>query len=406
MTGRQYHDREAERALLGDLMNLPTRLTEIATTVVPGDFYEPGHASVFAAMVELHRDGHACTAEAVRQHLGPDLKLVGGAAGLAEITQAAHGATRKSAATIREWAAHRRIRHAVTEVAGMLDDGFDPAVILDRAGALLASIDPPTNTTPTGLLSFDQLLDQPTGLAAPWVIPGLFREGWRAMIVATEGVGKSVLARQISILAAQGVHPLTLAPMPPVTTLLVDLENPQDAIAETAQPIRTAIRTQRGAAYRDDAAWIWMRPAGIDLRSRRDRLDLEAVIAEVRPKLVCLGPMYKAYRVTAKESDEQAVGEVQAVFDDLRTRYGFALLLEHHAPKGPTGATRDLSPYGSSFWLRWPEFGIKLTPVLSDPSKLAVQRWRGDRLTATWPDELQRGAGRFPWTGVYPNGTF
>ena len=43
---------------------------------------------------------------------------------------------------------------------------------------------------------------------------------------------RPVAARQIATASAAGVHPFSLAPMPPIRSLLVDLENPDDAIAD------------------------------------------------------------------------------------------------------------------------------------------------------------------------------
>jgi replicative DNA helicase len=204
--------------------------------------------------------------------------------------------------------------------------------------------------------------------------------------------------------AAQGIHPLHFEPIEPQRTLIVDLENPDDSILGVCEPIRgQAVARVRGD-YDPDRAWLWHEPAGIDLRSRRGRSDLEAVVAHVRPSLVCLGPLYKAYRVTARESDELAASEVMAVFDDLRTRYSFALLLEHHAPKG-SGKARELMPYGSSLWLRWPEIGLQLRPKTPDGAVMQVGRWRGDRLENSWPVEIERSTG-WPWRGIWPKGTF
>jgi replicative DNA helicase len=83
--------------------------------------------------------------------------------------------------------------------------------------------------------------------------------------------------------------------------------------------------------------------------------------------------------------------------DDLRGRYGFALILEHHAPHGPA-KDRQMRPFGSSLWLRWPEFGIALRRDPNDKTALNVGRWRGDRVKASWPDRLVRGK-TWPWNG-------
>jgi replicative DNA helicase len=220
------------------------------------------------------------------------------------------------------------------------------------------------------------------------------------MIVAAEGAGKSVATRQLAICAAQGVHPFRFSTMPPVRTLIVDLENPDDAIAQTCKPI-TARAKLAAQDYEPGRAWLWRQPGGVDLRTRVGRGRLEAVVAATQPDLVCLGPVYKAYRSSAKESDELAAGEVQGVLDDLRTRYRFAVVLEHHAPKAQ-GGYRDLLPYGSSLWLRWPELGVKFTQDQNDKRSVKVGRFRQDRVEASWPDRLDRG-GLWPWTGFWHN---
>jgi hypothetical protein len=214
--------------------------------------------------------------------------------------------------------------------------------------------------------------------------------------------------RQIAGAAAQGVHPFRLNAIPPIRTLLLDAENPPDAIVETAHPIRDRAYQVAGDSYDEDRAYIWHRPGGLNLRDRKDRLTLEQVLAECRPDVLCAGPMYKLYRVGGRErGDEQATHEVQTVLDDLRTRFGFALVLEHHAPKAQAGV-RDMLPYGSSLWLRWPELGLSLSVKNSKWPKdypadaLAVGRWRRDRVQCAWPDRLDRG-GSWPWTGWWKN---
>lgn len=397
------HDAVAERALLGDLLALSQRFSEAEAIVTASDFYETAHGAVFTAMLELHRGGHSIEPESVRQQLGDDLKLVGGTKGLAELAMAGGGNWRKYAETVLAWATRRKVFAAVTDLRQALETDMDPADVIDLGKARLASIDTPRMDIPDDVTSFDDFLDRPAEEQPEWAIPGLLREGHRAMVVAPEGYGKSVLFRQFALLAAQGIHPLTFETMKPVRSLLVDLENPVEAISTTAEPLRIKTRGIKGTAYREHAAWLWHRPGGIDLRKRSDRAEFEAILEHTRPGLVCMGPLYKCYRVNGGENDEQAAGMVQNIFDDLRTRFSFALVLEHHAPKRQNGY-RDLAPYGSSLWLRWPEFGIKLVPPDEDSTALKVERWRGDRLVAAWPEMLERGT-TWPWVGVWPTGT-
>jgi RecA-family ATPase len=214
-----------------------------------------------------------------------------------------------------------------------------------------------------GLSTFDAFLDRDEK-AEPWLIPGLLCRSWRALIVAPEGAGKSMVARALVMGAAQGIGPFGGSSYEPVRTLMVDCENPDGVVRATCRPIRAAAK-MNAADYADWRGWLWHQPGGLNLRTRTDRANFERVLAASRPDVVCAGPIYKLYR-TGRDNDEQATLDVLQMFDELRTRYGFALVLEHHAPKGQGASNiRELVPYGSSLWLRWPELGLKLIPSQS-----------------------------------------
>jgi len=392
------HDVNAENALLGAMLDLPDRIGDIAETVVAGDFYQPSASAAFAALVAQHRLGEPLDVVGLASTLKeaglePDVRW------LQAVVSAGSAAYKRHARTV---VAHRVRRQLLAAVGEVLQDAkdatVDPAQLLDRLQGRLAGIAMPDGTPPEDLHLLDDFIDQPEHASAPWVVPGLLRRGWRVVVVGGEGGGKSTLWRQFAVLAAQGLHPLGFAPIPAVRTLLVDLENPADAIAESCVPIRTQV--SRRQTYHPGRAWLWHRPAGIDLRTRQGKSELAAVCAAVKPDLVSIGPLYKAYQ-RGKDSDEEAAAEVQHVLDDLRTRYGFALLLEHHAPQD-TGGYRNMRPYGSSLWLRWPEIGIAMQPDAQQPGTMRLDRWRGDRMRSMWPEHIARD-GVWPWTGVWKN---
>ena len=58
-----------------------------------------------------------------------------------------------------------------------------------------------------------------------WVIPGLLERGDRFILTGSEGLGKSVLQRQLAVCAAAGVHPFNHPRVEPVRVLLIDCEN-------------------------------------------------------------------------------------------------------------------------------------------------------------------------------------
>jgi replicative DNA helicase len=405
------HNLEAEAALLGILL-IPTRGDAIGVAerlVGPEDFYKPLHQAIYSTILDLWKSGSAPDAVVV----GDLLKREGSydqpsdrAYLVSLLSQAPPSSSAaKYAEIVAEMSMYRKIIRVCDQVR---DDAYAtryPASdLVDGSTTALEAIQAVVGELPPGVWQLDDFLNRPQEQRAPWAVPGLLRVGWRVMVVAAEGTGKSVVQRQIAIMAAQGIHPFTLEPIMPVRTLIVDLENPDDSIVDICEPIRDRV-FRRSTNFDPGRAWLWHRPQGIDLRSRYDRTRFESVVAHTRPDLVCMGPIYKCYSVAARENDELAAGEVQRVFDDLRTRYSFGLLLEHHAPKGQGGARREMMPYGSSLWLRWPEIGLGLQEDSTNPERLVVGRWRGDRLQSEWPEALTRG-GEWPWEAEYRTGTF
>jgi hypothetical protein len=224
-----------------------------------------------------------------------------------------------------------------------------------------------------------------------WVIPGLLEKRERVIVVAAEGVGKTMLARQVAICAAAGLHPFTFQPMKPVCTLTIDLENPERIIRRTTHSImHNAVKKSHAT---DVLAHLHMKPDGIDLCSVKDRTYIEELVDRIKPEILFLGPLYKSYVDNGTRSSEAMAVEVAKFLDTLRDVHGCALWLEHHAPLGTSMASRDLRPFGSSVWSRWPEFGISLTP---DPTALSgyeynVGHFRGARDKRPWPTKMARG---------------
>jgi len=408
------HDLTAEDAVVGSLMLTSGHSNDVAEKVFhligPSDFYRPANGHIFHSCHQLWLAGEPIDAVTIADKLKADglLDQCGGAAHLISMMSntPAVSAAPKYAKIIADLSTLRRVLAVSAELMdAALNRTMDtPGELIQSAISDLSALDISLDSLPEGVSTLDDFLDRPDIERPPWCIPGLMRVGWRCILVAAEGVGKTTLFRQIGMAAAQGIHPLAYTKIKPVRTLIVDLENPDDSILDTCEPIRATVRS-KVTDYDPDRAWLWHKPSGIDIRSRADRGHLEAVIAHCRPQLVCLGPLYKAYSVSAKESDEQAAGEVMRILDSLRTRYQFGLMMEHHAPKAHGGSTRAMMPYGSSLWLRWPELGLSMTPEDNEGNLMKVGRWRGDRLKSQWPTQLSRSS-PWPWQGRWPTGTF
>ncbi|MFN7318903.1 MAG: AAA family ATPase [bacterium] len=240
------------------------------------------------------------------------------------------------------------------------------------------------------LVKWEEFLREATEESYEWVIPGVLEKQERVIVVAAEGVGKTMLARQIAICCAAGIHPFTYQRMPQVRTLTVDLENPERIIKRTSGKIMSAAI---GRGFTDDVdAHLLIKPDGLDLCSAKDRALLESHIDRVRPQLICMGPLYKSFIDSGTRTSEALAIEVARYLDQIRDVYGCALWLEHHAPLGSVGS-RDLRPFGSSVWSRWPEFGLALQPdpTATEGFVYEVRHFRGARDIREWPTKMKRG---------------
>lgn len=228
-----------------------------------------------------------------------------------------------------------------------------------------------------------------------WIIPGFLEHQERVIVVAAEGVGKTMLARQVAICSAAGINPFSLQPMPPVRTLTVDLENPEKIIRRMSRGIvakAMSMSSQRGTVGRISGELL-SKPSGMDLLKPQDRALLEQTIERVQPQLIVMGPLYKAFVDPGGRTSEAIAVEVAKYLDTIRSVYGCALWLEHHAPLGTTLTTRELRPFGSAVWSRWPEFGLALQPdpTASQPYVYQIKHFRGARDQRYWPQKMMRG---------------
>lgn len=390
------HDDPAERAFLGGLILYPERLESVGPELTASHFYRPAHQVIFSAIRELG-ERSACIDSLVlldrchqlEPHFPDDAVVVAIADAITP--------RREHAEIILRHAATREVQATVAAALVELKTPGDPYEIAAMTSKKLDGVGAPTNEAEA--LTLPELIAA-ADTSAPWVIEGLLRSDWRVVLVGAEGSGKSVLLRQLAACAAQGVHPFRFSRILPIRTLTIDAENSLAAIAESGSRLDMTLQQTAKDRYDPDRYRIWSRPGGVDLRNPKDRAALVREVRRQKPQLVCAGPVYKLGQRHANESYEDAAEGVQRVLDDLRTRFGFALVLEHHAAKGYQGS-REMAPFGSQRWLAWPEMGIGLR--LGQDKSLTLTRFRGDRMASDWPDRLGR-AQLYPFEGIWQHG--
>lgn len=391
------HDPEAEASVLGAMMLSPASAERVAGTLVASDFHSPANGAIFDAVVRLWSRGGQIDAVTVWNQLqsdGTDSLVENPGAILGMIADCpSSAAVGHYARIVMDKASRRRIISETRELSELAYNESVPVEeILEDAQTVFGGIGSGVLDKEPDDISVEEFLARPRNEISPWVIHGLIRRRHKVCVVGFEGSGKSWLARFVAICAAYGVQPFRHERITPVRTLVADFENPEDALYDSFAAIMRKVTTFRPDAQ-DAVNRLWWKPQGINLRNRGDLAAFENVIRKRRPDLVCLGPLYAAYENSAKDFGwETAAREVQVALKKLMVRYDFALLIEDHAPQADNQGKRQIRPYGSSFWRRWPDIGIGMEPVGERDDLFKLARWRGDRVPTDWPKYLERGS--------------
>jgi hypothetical protein len=385
------NDLIAEESLLGSMLLNAESVMVAADMVQASDFYSPMHGAVFGVMARLFKSGIPIDPVTVASELNNN-DLVAKLTSLAMNTPSAHNVS-NYASIVYKHSVARKMMIDLGNSLTSIQTGMNPFEEAARIEKLVSGVGNIHASEPESLTIYE-LADRAEAIA-PVVIPGMMHQDYRTIVVAEEGAGKSLLLRTIATTASQGYHPFSHQKIPPIRALIIDLENPTQAITQTSIPFMNMLRARDvgsdNPTFDAERLRFFRRPGGIEIRSLSDKAELHREIAFHRPQLVCIGPIYKMYRRTSGESYEDSADEAMAVLDELRTKYGFALMMEHHAAKGKPGEKRDLSPMGSQRWMAWPEIGISLYKDNRDPTALHVKRYRGDRLSGVnWPDKIVR----------------
>jgi replicative DNA helicase len=400
--------------MLGACLLTPNACHILATELQSVDFYIVKHRMIAEAILDLHAVSAPADPVTVAARLAEwgQLDGVGGLAYLIHL-QADCPATSNAghyAETIRDRAARRELLAALDETKTAVDN---LAIPMDTITADLAwrmrGIDVPTHLTEPDRNIADVVADP---VDYRWLIPGLLERADRMLLTGAEGLGKSTLLKQLAVQFAAGLHPWYEARFPPIRTLIVDVENSRMQVRRMLERlyrlvVEPAHQPEIGwddpaPAFDPDNVRVRVRPQGMDLLRRGDRRWFTEAVASNHPDLVVTGPLYKLHR--GKPSDEEPAAEVANYFDELRTAYDTALLIEAHSPHATDGGRRTVRPFGASLWLRWPDFGYGLRRLEDDATGPPIYEWvpwRGPRDDErAWPIRVKRGP-VWPWVNAY-----
>ncbi len=400
-------DTPAEQAVIGIVLNKPAVFLEAGLT--GAEFYQPRHEMIWRAMLDLIEKDQRPEPAAVLGRLidKGQVDKIGGGVYLHELIALMPSPASLGYFVDRVVDKYRK-RALIDSLTGALQDARsseDPADDVVRRAESMIGRAAPSEAALEEVMTLQEFLDQPVP-PEDWIIPDLLDRGDRLILTGSEGLGKSVLMRQMGMCVAAGMDPFSGKRIRPQTVLMIDCENPLKIMMKVFGNLQTSIRGHVGYDIPDNRFWIQRRPAGISLDKPSDRLWLKRLCVNVNPDLLCIGPTYKLYEGEGSH-EEYAARRVTSAIDEIREEVGCAVIMEHHSPHGMGGMARTVRPIGSSAWLRWPEFGIGLRLVEShdedEQRKIKERRlvdvvhWRGARDERSWPENLESGGATMPW---------
>ena len=395
------YDADAEASLLGAMLLSRSAIDSVCETVLAGDFYTSAHQAVYAAIVSMRSKGIPVDPVTVAAELTNEglLEQAGGPSALITL-QACTPATSSAAKygqIILELSTLRKMINAGNEIAelGYSRPG-DVSAAVESARVMLADVENASIPTEPDDWAVEEFVNRPRESVGQWVIHGLLRRCHKMLMVGGEGGSKSSIGRFVTVCAAYGVQPWRHERIKPMRTLIVDAENPADALFDSFVPILKQAQAHSGIDVAEITNRLWWKPEGINLRNRADVARLENVIRARRPDVVFAGPLYAMYENDSKDFGwETAAKQVQRALKTLMVRYNFGLIIEDHAPNDREGGMR---PYGSSLWRRWPDIGLRLEPIALPgddkhfyEDRFAINHWRGKRVEVDWPRFAIRG---------------
>lgn len=390
----------AERDVIGSAFLNPDLIRALSEEVQPEDFYVPLHEHVWRAIVRRWTAqepvSEVLVAQEVSQGQSAEWARSRGVDAVALYDmRAAVGVVSASAPYHARMVHEAARRRALDQFAVRLRQAAGSSMPLSDLMSLArnefdslkrqASVDMPS-------ISLGELLDGTDDY--DWLIPGLMEREDRLMLTGSEGGGKTTFFRQVTILSAAGINPMTFEEIDPVRIQVIDCENTERQWRRKVRPIAFKARSE-GAVDPLETMHLSF-PGRIDISSEKWLGAVHRLIDQNKPDMLAIGPLYKMARSAMNTDDD--VAPVLAALDSIRER-GIALLIEAHAGHSLSGegGQRNLRPRGSSALLGWPEMGFGLRLDKEDPNTTIIERWRGDRDERTWPEQITRG-GDWPWT--------
>ena len=291
-------------------------------------------------------------------------------------------------------------RHAVAALTRGLqrlnsNDAVADEIVMEVQSELASLPQPATSNDDTWTL--DEIMGLNIELER-FTLPSMLRRNERLVLTGSEGGGKSVFVYQLLTGAAFGVDTFTLEKTEPQRVLFLDVENNEMQARGNLDKIVPTLREIAPDAVPD---WRSMKRRVVDLMASKDRADVIRRVTHYKPDILYMGTAYKLTDVS--DDTHRSVRAIQSVVDRIRQEIDCTVIVEHHAGHGHMNDRNNMRPEGSSYWLRWPDFGYGMQPLPTKNGQrlMRLGAWRGDRATDRHFPVAVKQSSVLPWQPVY-----
>lgn len=364
--------------------------------IVSVDDFDPGHRQELAELI------HRATVEApdsLKQFVqdeavkrGRDFTIYASQVMTAGFT----GTATYYGEKVRAVARRRAVTATLTRGLDRLGKDWSPDEVLDEVVTELRTLPKPAESdddtwTLSDLMSLEVEHE-------PFTLPRMLKRNERLVLTGSEGGGKSVFVYQMLTGAAFGVDTFTLERSEPKRVLFLDVENNEFQARANLDKI---VPTLKEIAPDVDPEWRSMKRRVVDLMATKDRAEVIRRVTHYAPDILYMGTAYKLADVS--DETHRSVRAIQSVVDRIRQEVNCTVIVEHHAGHGHMNDRNNMRPEGSSYWLRWPDFGYGMQPLPTQGGQrlMRLGAWRGDRATDRQFPVAVKQSTVMPWAPVY-----
>ena len=297
---------------------------------------------------------------------------------------------------VREASTKRHLTKVLTQGLQHVERGWEPDDVTEFVLGGFAEMPKPADTNDDTWTLADLM-----GLEVehePYTLPKMLKRNERMVLTGSEGGGKSVFVYQMLTGAAFGVDTFTLERTEPKRVLFLDVENNEFQARANLDKIVPALREIAPDA---DPEWRSMKRRVVDLLATRDRAEIIRRVSHYSPDILYMGTAYKLTDIS--DETHRSVRAIQSVVDRIRQEINCTVIVEHHAGHGFNNDRNNMRPEGSSYWLRWPDFGYGMQPLRTGGTQrlMKLGAWRGDRATDREFPVAMKQSSVMPWAPIY-----